>query len=240
MCLVSHKSQYGSGGWLQITNDTNIRHSKVPSAEMRAALQYRTGLCVSALTSALDERERRGTLVTQADRLGDTAVNTVGTTTRHNRFNRCAYEAIAAVATGAVLLGDKGDGSPRARAEAVRRNAHYNAGHCPDIIEPDDPDRLYESRVSGASTRPSALAPAPLGSAQAAAAASRRAAPATHTPSAARAKTSAARRWAAQSVASRRTAPSTTRRAKATLRHTRASMPMRSPTAARCGCWSQR
>jgi hypothetical protein len=102
---------------------------------------------VSALTSALDERERRGTLVTQADRLGDTAVNTVGTTTRHNRFNRCAYEAIAAVATGAVLLGDKGDGSPRARAEAVRRNAHYNAGHCPDIIEPDDPDRLYESRV---------------------------------------------------------------------------------------------
>ena len=105
------------------------------SAEMRAALQYRTGLCASALTSALDERERRGTLVTQADRLGDTAVNTVGTTTRHNRFNRCAYEAIAAVATGAVLLGDKGDGSPRARAEAVRRNAHYNAGHCPDIID---------------------------------------------------------------------------------------------------------
>ena len=57
----------------------------------------------------------RGTAVTQADRLGDTAVNTVGTTTRYNRFNRCAYDALAAVATGAVLLdGDKGDGSPRA------------------------------------------------------------------------------------------------------------------------------
>ena len=51
------------------------------------------------------------------------------------------------MATGAVILGDKGDGTPRARAETVRRNAHYNADHCPDIIEPDDPDRLYESRL---------------------------------------------------------------------------------------------
>ena len=143
-------SQFGSGCWLQLTNDfkSNIRHSKVPSAEMRATMQYRNGASTaSASTDALDEKERRSVAVMQADRLGDTAVHTVGTTMRHNRFNRCAFEALAAVATGAVLLGDRGDGSPRASAEAVRRNGHYNADHCPDIIEPDDPDRLYELRL---------------------------------------------------------------------------------------------
>ena len=200
-------SQFGSGGWLQITNDTNIRHSKVPSAEMRAAVQYRTGLYASALTGALDERERRGIAVTQADRLGDTAVNTVGTTTRHNRFNRYAFEAVAAVATGAVLLGDKGDGLPRARAEAVRRNAHYATQ---TTALTSSSRTLPTASTSRASTHPSAPAPAPLGSARAAVAASRRAAPATRTPSAARARTAAARRWAALSEAWRRTAPLTT------------------------------
>ena len=68
-------------------------------------------------------------------------------TTRHNRFNRAVWDALQAVATGSVVLGDKGDGSPRAREEAARKYAHFNKGHCPDIIEPDDPDRLYESRV---------------------------------------------------------------------------------------------
>ena len=52
----------------------------------------------------------------------------------------------ASVATGPVILGDKGDGSPMARDAAKRRNAHFNADHCPDIIEPDDVDRLYETR----------------------------------------------------------------------------------------------
>ena len=32
-------SQFGLRKRLQVTNDTNIRHSKVPSAEMRAAMQ---------------------------------------------------------------------------------------------------------------------------------------------------------------------------------------------------------
>ena len=57
------------------------------------------------------------------------------------------YDALKAVAEGSVILGDKGDGSPRAKEEAARKHAHFNKGHCPDIIEPDDPDRLYESRV---------------------------------------------------------------------------------------------
>ena len=79
--------------------------------------------------------------------LGDVAVNSTNTTARHNRLNRAVYNMLEAVATGPVILGDKGDGSPRAKEEAARKHAHFNKGHCPDIIEPDDPDRLYESRV---------------------------------------------------------------------------------------------
>jgi hypothetical protein len=144
---VISTSQLGSSAWLAVIGDRNLRYSRVRSPTFRAALQYRSGLYVSALTAPLDEMQVRGERVTQADRLGDTAVNSTNTTTRHNRFNRAVYDALQAVAEGSVILGDKGDGSPRAKEEAARKHAHFNKGHCPDIIEPDDPDRLYESRV---------------------------------------------------------------------------------------------
>ena len=40
-----------------------------------------------------------------------------------------------AASTTAVQLGDKGDGSPASRADALRRFSVHNAGHVPDIIE---------------------------------------------------------------------------------------------------------
>ena len=49
--------------------------------------------------------------------------------------NRAWYNAIAAVATSSVILGDKGDGSPRAREVAKQRYAIYNDGYVSDIIE---------------------------------------------------------------------------------------------------------
>ena len=48
-------------------------------------------------------------------------------TGRHNKFNRAFYNAVSAQATTSVILGDKGDGSPRARADALARYAHYSA-----------------------------------------------------------------------------------------------------------------
>ena len=48
---------------------------------------------VARLAATLDERARRGFLVTQSDRLGDTAVNTTSTTSRHNRVNRLFHDA---------------------------------------------------------------------------------------------------------------------------------------------------
>ena len=80
-----------------------------------------------ALAPALDQAASCGKLVTQSDRLGDSAINSSSTTARHNAVNRCFYTAVAAVATTRVLLGDKGNGSPAARREALTRYAHLNA-----------------------------------------------------------------------------------------------------------------
>ena len=59
----------------------------------------------------------------------------MGTTTRHNRFDRCTYDALAvlvAVATGAVLLhGDKG--APRSAATPTTQlNSNQINGAGPD------------------------------------------------------------------------------------------------------------
>ncbi len=45
------------------------------------------------------------------------------------------YDAVSAQATASVILGDKGDGAKRDRAEALERYAHYNKDHVPDVIE---------------------------------------------------------------------------------------------------------
>ena len=72
-------------------------------------------------------------------------------TGRHNKFNRACRDAIAAKSTTAVILGDKGDGSAKARAAAKARYAWANADHVPDIIEKHAAHNgnhvLYESKV---------------------------------------------------------------------------------------------
>lgn len=85
-------------------------------------------------------------LVTQSDYLGDTAVNSVNATTRHNGVNRLFRDAKGAVTSATVKLGDKGDGSAASRAAAIRRYAHLNATHVPDIITLTEPVVLSESK----------------------------------------------------------------------------------------------
>ena len=139
-------SQAGAGAFLRVTGDAAIRGSFVTSPILLSAIQYRAGAYLTAVAPALDERARRGIAVTQSDRLGDTAINSSNATTRHNAVNRCIYNARAAATTACLKLGDKGDGKPRARADAARRTEMYNKGHVPDIIEIDAVDTLYETK----------------------------------------------------------------------------------------------
>ena len=62
-------------------------------------------------------------------------LNKESKTHRHNLVNKAVYNAVNAQATTSVILGDKGDGAKRDRAEALKRYAHYNKDHVPDIIE---------------------------------------------------------------------------------------------------------
>ena len=48
-------SQLGSSAWLAVIADRGLRYSRIRSPVFRAALQYRSGLYISALTAPLDE-----------------------------------------------------------------------------------------------------------------------------------------------------------------------------------------
>ena len=112
-------SQFGSGAWLQVTIDANIRHSKMPSAEARPALQYRTGL--ASVLTALTRRSAPGQPARRQRRQHREHHHMPPQDLRKipYRFNRCVYDALPVVSTGAVLLGDKDGGSPRARADTI-------------------------------------------------------------------------------------------------------------------------
>jgi hypothetical protein len=73
--------------------------------------------------------------VSQSDRLGDSILNKDSKSHRHNLINKAVYDAVNAQTTTSVILGDKGDGAKRDRAEALARYAHYNKDHVPDSIE---------------------------------------------------------------------------------------------------------
>ena len=143
---VVSASQAGSGLFLLTSPDLSLPATTIQHDSFVSACQYRAGLYISRLAATLDERARRGVLVTQSDRLGDTAVNTTSTTSRHNRVNCLFHNAKRAATTATVQLGDKGDGSTAARAAALKRYAHLNATHVPDIIELGDVVTLSETK----------------------------------------------------------------------------------------------
>ena len=84
----------------------------------RTAAERRLGLFLTVSRAYYDGREERGEHVSQSDRLGDTITNGDSKTGRHNKFNRACRDAVAAKSITAVILGDKGDGSAKARAAA--------------------------------------------------------------------------------------------------------------------------
>ena len=137
-------SQTGSGLFLLTSPDLSLPATTIAHDKFLSAAQYRAGLYVSRLAPTLDERASRGLVVTQSDRLGDTAVNSANATARHNAVNRLARDAKGAALSVTVKLGDKGDGSTASRAAALRRYAHLCATHVPDIITVDEPYTLSD------------------------------------------------------------------------------------------------
>jgi hypothetical protein len=102
-------------------------------------LQRRLGLYLSCLSSALDARAVAGLHVSQAMRLGDTAVNSANHTERHNDGLHAVFAAARAVTSaeapvGSLALCDRGDGSAAGKQSARLAHAHINATHVPDFV----------------------------------------------------------------------------------------------------------
>ena len=117
-------SQPWADKWLTATPDASLAHTQPRSVLTRLGVQRRLGLYLSYAKPLYDSIASSGGDVSQSDRLGDTIINLDSKTGRHNKFNRAFYNAVSAQATTSVILGDKGDGSPRARADALARYAH--------------------------------------------------------------------------------------------------------------------
>jgi hypothetical protein len=133
-------SQPGSGAWLRRLPDVSVRGSEHGSALFLVELQRRLGLYVSALTAPLDERARRGRhAVTQHHRLGDAAANAANATARHNDGLDAVYRALVNGSLSGVRhqLGDRGDGTPLGKQEALVRWDHVCPGYVPDVLERD-------------------------------------------------------------------------------------------------------
>ena len=137
----------GSGAWLTRLPDLSLDGSVVASSDYLTRCQRRLGLYLSCLRAPLDAREARGIVVTQHERLGDRFLNDSNHTTRHNAVVatvRTALTSAASAGAAPVCLGDKGDGTPAARAEAKRRYAYLNDGHIPDLYRLGEPHALWE------------------------------------------------------------------------------------------------
>ena len=118
--MVSH-SQEGAGTHYERLPDPSLHGTVVESSALVAIVQRHLGLYVSCLAPTLDTRAARGEVVTQADRLGDTAIHAANATARHNAGLHAIYTALSsATAAGvSIKLGDKGDGTPASKADAL-------------------------------------------------------------------------------------------------------------------------
>ena len=138
-------SQFGAGSWLGASPDASPSCPKLHSPAHLIMLQRRLGLYLSAaktandaLSVSRDKPDRR-----LVDYLGDLACNSGEHSTRHHATNRAWRDACAAVAIGAVILGDK---------EKADEYKQYNADHVSDIVQPGasawHTDWLGENKVA--------------------------------------------------------------------------------------------
>ena len=117
-------SQFGSGAWLEVPPDASLPYARPRSAPYAIALQRRLGLYVA---SAAEANRALAAAGEEPDWLGDALCNGGEHGTRHHAVNRAWQRALAAVATGSVLLGDK---------EEKDKYKMYNEGYVPDLVRP--------------------------------------------------------------------------------------------------------
>ena len=141
-------SQFASGAWLEVPPDASLPYARPRSGPYAIALQRRLGLYIASAKAANEALAAAGEV---PDWLGDAACNDGEHSSRHHAVNRAWRDALAAVATGAVLLGDK---------QEADKYKQYNTDHVPDLIRPGasawSTDWLGESKV------PSPLTASPL------------------------------------------------------------------------------
>ena len=135
--LVSY-AQTGGNAFHQRHPDDDLKGSKVPSDRFLAKVQYALGLYQTCLAPGCDAAAARGLAVSQSERLGDSALAAANHTARHNAGTFVVYSALRALTAdslphGVVRLGDKGDGSKRAKEEAKQKHGHLNCTHVPDL-----------------------------------------------------------------------------------------------------------
>jgi hypothetical protein len=105
-----------------------VTYARANSGVYVVALQRRLGLYISSARASNDAiLEAGGEPDSGPDYLGDLACNAGEHSTRHHAANRAWRSALAAVAIGEVILGDK---------EKAGEYKKYNNGHVPDIVQP--------------------------------------------------------------------------------------------------------
>jgi hypothetical protein len=143
-------SQEGAGAWLARLPDATSSGSVITSDLYTIACQRRLGLYLSALAPIHAAAAAAAAApATQHERLGDAAINAANATHRHNSALHAVFTAFkssdaATAPASALRLGDRGDGTPGSRAEALTRYAHINAGHVPDFIRHAAKPHCYE------------------------------------------------------------------------------------------------
>ena len=90
--------------WLEACPDASVTYTRANSGAYVVALQRRLGLYMSTARSVNDGVLEAGG---EPDYLGDVACNAGEHSTRHHATNRAWRAALAAVAVGEVILGDK-------------------------------------------------------------------------------------------------------------------------------------
>ena len=124
--VIEH-SQTGAGAWLDMPCDgTNA--TRFTSEEHAVGLQRKLGLHLATAHHAHDTLEARGELV---DRSGTKFENDGEHTTRHGALTGAMHAALAAVATGPIVSGDK---DPRKRELQRHKMDQFNEGYISDLV----------------------------------------------------------------------------------------------------------
>ena len=124
--VIEH-SQTGAGAWLDLPCDgTNA--TRFTSEEHAVGLQRKLGLHLATAHHAHDTLEARGELI---DRSGTALENKGEHTTRHGALTGAVHAALAAVATGPIVSGDK---DPRKRELQRHKMDQFNEGYISDLV----------------------------------------------------------------------------------------------------------